>query len=1249
MIKLRKLLACLMIACMALSLMPLAAFATEGEAGDVSEETCTHVWQAADGKHVCSGCSEEAAHSFDSNGVCTVCKYECKHENAADGACPDCGMTLVQEQSDTQDDNSVAGENGSGGSGAAGGNDTAGAGGSGSEGGNGTEGETGETNKVAKLGSTEYATLTEAIGAMSAGDTVTLLDNVTENLILKTDGTIDLGDFSITGVVAVQANVTFVGGSVNQGDIAVAAIVINSGSLTLDGTVVTGDNGISVETKEEVSVIVGGTVKATEGYGICQNVIDAKEKGTLNVTSTENARIEAKTVGVKIINGSYTSESKADRIECPAQTALKIDAGSYNIAGGMFVGFLSFGSGVTGSITGGDYTSDPSEFLKDDYIAVDLAGLYKVAQGTKVGDAYVYAEIVNENDSKVSAADGITVADVPAKTEGAGSAVNKDALLSKAADLKTGDNVEINVSLKAEVKEASKDTNGAISSATYSLTPEFTLNVKGGTDTQTIPYDASMLSGSEITVTVPLVDGFTPNTIVHIHGSGESIYTKGNAASLTEFVVNTDNTVSFKVTSFSNFAMYAYELVCEVLDDKGTSQGYYSSFPAARDAARNNDGWTIKLLQDASVESSLEIVLPWTWTIDLAGNTLSTDSFYIASGNGTHSLTIKDSSDTKSGKLTGIGTSATINIGGNCVLTLESGTIEHTSGTAIALKDNKNKKSAQLIMNGGAVNGTTAVTASSGTVTINGGEVTGTTGMTEGLAAITVGDNASLTLTGGSVTNANGNAIKVNGASAQFVMNGGAVNGVTAIYAEQGAVEISNGTVTGTNSTVDGGAAILVNDNVTLTIKGGSVTNAKGNAISINGVSSQFTMSGGTVNGRTKGVDMYGRSAEISSGTIEGGTAINTVGSSITISGGTFDSTTADKEVVAATTGSTTVAISGGSFAHAVPADQCADGYMPTKADANGRYGVEPKVEPVAMAQDALGVNKGEFAQIQDAVNAAGFGGKVTLLRDSGQYANVTGISVFDGAGCRMKSLTVQSTATVKVMNLRADVISVSANARVEICSGWYRTHTGSCTYSISGGVFVVEVTQEQCALVPVTGKLTGTAASLTKYIPAQNTDPETKDAYPYTVEVAPAPRITGISNSAYFQKNSNGTLTIYTDGDYDELVKARTIYRCLHVYNANGTDLISSRYYTVEEDANGYAVITISNSFLRNRPTGTYSVQVDFTTGVTQLEDFRVGTSPKTGDESNIGLWIGIMACSAIIIGCGVFVLVHKNKKNKK
>ncbi len=1216
MIKLRKLLACLMIACMAFSLMPLAAFATEGEA----EETI-----------VCE-------HPSLADGVCTVCK------------------TVVQEQSDTQDNNGTAGENGGGaaggstegggttgdngtagenGGGAAGGSTEGGTtggngttseggsgtngsgteGGSGSEGGNGTEGETGETNAVAKIGETKYATLAEAVDAMNAGDTVTLLDCVTEDVIFNKNGTIDLVDFSITGVVAVQANVTFVGGSVNQGDTANAAIVINSGSLTLDGTTVTGGNGISVETTEEVSVIVGGTVKATEGYGICQNVSDAKEKGTLNVTSTENARIEAKTVGVEIINGSYTSESKADRIECPGAVVLKIDAGSYNIAGGMFVGFLSFGKGVTGSITGGDYTSNPSEFLKDDYIAVDLAGLYKVAQGTKVGDVYVYAETVKENASTVSIADGVTVVAAQAKTDGAVSAINKDAVLSKASGLKTGDNVEINVSLKAEVKEAPKDANGGISSATYSLTPEFTLNVKGGTDTQTIPYDASMLSGSEITVTVPLVDGFTPNTIVHIHADGSrSIYTKGNAASTSTFVVAGD-TVSFKVTSFSDFVMYANAIVCEVLDETGAFQKGCGSFSdawhAICDAADNGKSrWTIKLLQDVSIDDDAgysDGSNALTWKLDLAGKTLSTNNFYVyGSDAGEQSIAIMDSSAAQTGQIVGTGTAA-IDIGGKCKVTLESGSIVNTNGIAVNLKDNKNINSAHFIMNGGALNGATALTAASGTVTISGGTVTGTV------------------------------------------------------------ADVANG----------GTAAVVVNDNVTMTLTGGSVTNTNSNgvAVSINGTTLQFTMSGCTVIGGTKGIAMYGGSAQISNGTIAGATAINAVGSSITITGGTLDSTdtNATQEVVLASTGSSTVAISGGSFGHKVPSAQCAVGYAPTEKDNSGRYSVALQV---AQSKKATGLTTEKHATVQAAIDAAGAGGTVTLLADSSGSANVQNSMTIDGSGKKMGTLNVNAAAEVTITNLKADAVrvgSASAAAKfsgasteigklensgtVSISEGKYKVIGGTGTYSITGGLFGTTVEDKWCAKVPVSGKTVGSASSLTKYTAVANTDPATKNEYPYTVTVAPAPKITNISNSAYFQRNSNGTLTIYTDRTVDELVRNTNTYqqdqypyRCLTVTSANGTtNIITPRYYTVTADDNGNAVITISNEFLKYRTVGTYSVQVEYTTGVTQWETFRVGTSPKTGDESNIGLWIGIMACSAIIIGCGAFVLIHKSKKNKK
>ena len=473
-------------------------------------------------------------------------------------------------------------------------------------------------------------------------------------------------------------------------------------------------------------------------------------------------------------------------------------------------------------------------------------------------------------------------------------------------------------------------------------------------------------------------------------------------------------------------------------------------------------------------------------------------------------------------------------------------------------------------------------------------------------------------------------------------------DGVYAIDIVGGSLTIKDSSAEGTGE-ISGAPAIKVGLSATVTLESGKLSGT-GYGVEVNGAKAKFIMEDGTVSGTDKAVYVELGSTEIH--------------------GGMIDGVSEDVGVKSVALEGIKVDIYGGSFKHEVPEVQCADGYVPC-ADAKnpGRYSVEPMPEPVARAESALGVDKGTFTTVQDAVNAAGLGGKVTLLRDSGDYATVSRSIVIDGAGCRMKNLTVMSTAGTKIMNLRADTVTISANAKAElsgdnvftelvnngalceITDGRYLSHTGSGTYAISGGVFGNAVTQDECALVPVTGKLTGTAASLTKYVPAMNSDPETKAEYPYTVTEAPAPRITGISNSAYFQKGSSGTLTVYTDRDYDELVKIGTVYRCLHVYNANGTDLISSRYYTVEADADGNAVITIANSFLRNRPTGTYSVQVDFTTGVTQLEEFSVGTSstPKTGDESNIGLWIGIMACSAIIIGCGVFVLVHKNKKNKK
>ena len=1175
MIKLRKLLACLMIACMAFSLMPLAAFATEGEATDAV---------------VCE------QHSFD-NGACTECGYVCPHEIVGeDGACTVCGMPVAPKPAATQDGGAPEDNDTPDGSDTPDNNaPTAPQAG---------EGENGVTaNAVAKIGETGYATLAEALAAMQDGDTVTLLKDVEEGFTLETNGTIDLNDKTIVGEVIIKADIELRTGMIIQrsGQATAAVVLIKSGRLKLEGTYVNaGDyGGILVDSAETVSVELAGTITSSE-YGIMQS---ESSTGTLNVTSDPASGISGSKYGVYIRNGSYTArttdEDTDDLNVRSGGTAIKIDKGSISISGdkGSFLGALEIAEGVTCSITGGSFTEKPS--VDKGYLAVydEATTSYNVIPGVVVNDVTVKADVTGSSAS-VTAADGITAPSGAASFACDSSAIDVQKLLA-ASKLTFLEGDVVSIELIPAVKiEAIEQTKNSVDSIEYSISPKAKITVtREGTEQKELEKELSvsndMLKGG-VDVTIPTVDGFTVLTqIVHIHsdGSTEEItkHSFGN------------NEVSFNVSSFSSFILYRSSMAIEVLDSNGKFSARYSSFSDALSAISGSSGWTIKLLQDVSIEAGNEYSYALAWKLDLAGNKLNTNNFYVYGTNaGQHSITIMDSSAAQSGQIVGSGTAA-IDIGGKCTVTLESGSIVNTSGTAVAVKDNKNQKSAHFVMTGGALNGTTALTADSGSV------------------------------------------------------------------------EISNGTVTGTNSTVDGEAAILVNDNVTLTIKGGSVTNAKGNAISINGVSSQFTMSGGTVNGRTKGVDMYGGSAEISSGTIEGGTAINTVGSSITISGGTFDSTTADKEVVAATTGSTTIAISGGSFAHAVPADQCAAGYVPCADPKNtARYSVALMV---AQSTTAGGVTT-KHSTVQAAIDAAGEGGTVKLLADSSGSANVQNPMTIDGSGKKMGTLNVNAAAEVTVKNLKADAVRVgSASAAanfsgasteigtlensgtVSISEGKYKVIGGTGTYSITGGLFGTTVKDEWCARVPVSGKTVGSASSLTKYTAVANTDPATKNEYPYTVTVAPAPRITQISNSAYFQKNSNGTLTIYTDRTVDELVentntyqKDKYPYRCLNVTSANGTtSKILPQYYTITRDDNGNAVITLSNEFLRYKPVGTYSVQVEYTTGVTQWENFKIGTSPKTGDESNIGLWIGIMACSAIIIGCGVFVLIHKNKKNKK
>ena len=1202
MIKLRKLLACLMIACMAFSLMPLAAFATEGEATDAV---------------VCE------QHSFD-NGACTECGYVCLHENAAEGVCADCGMPVAPKPAATQDggtpddndtpdgsdtpDNNApvvpqTGENGS------------------------TEGENGVTaNAVAKIGETGYETLAEALAAMQDGDTVTLLKDVKESFTLETNGTIDLNNKTLIGEIIIKADVVFRTGEIAQesGQAIAAVVLINRGSLKLEGTYIDAGEygGILVDSAETVSVELAGTITSSQ-YGIMQS---ESSTGTLNVTSDPASGISGTKYGIYIRNGSYTArttdEDTDDLNVLSSGTAIKIDKGSLSISGdkGSFEGALEIAEGVTCSITGGSFTEKPS--VDKGYLAVynEATKFYNVVPGVVVNDVTVKADVVTRSSAPVTAADGITAPSGAASFACDSSAIDVQKLLA-ASKLTFLEGDVVSIELIPAVKiEAIEQTKNSVDSIEYSISPKAKITVTGGagTQTETIPVTNDMLKGS-IGVTIPTVDGFNVLTqIVHIRsdGSTEDItkHTFGNKE------------VSFDVSSFSNFILYRSSMPIEVLDRTGKFSARYNDLAAAVAAVEDNG--TVKLL--GGITSGEVTVNTRAFTLDLAGQTLALTAAIQIADNG--NITIKDSAT--GGKIMSTGTPAISVNSSSAGVTIESGTV--TGGVKM------NANGDIIISKTGVVEGAPAVDASAGTVAIEGGTVK----CTDGEPAIKVTGSATLILEQSgndatNVTNASGTAIEINGADAQFRMESGTVNGsTTGVKVSNGDVMISGGTINVDRTGID--------------VTGGTVD-----------------VCDGTINAGGTGIDVTSGSVRISGkGTINGTIATKAAGGSITISGGTLDSTE-QQEVF--TSGTATVAISGGSFGHKVPSAQCAVGYAPTEKDNSGRYSVALQV---AQSKTATGLTTEKHATVQAAIDAAGAGGTVTLLADSSGSANVQNPMTIDGSGKKMGTLNVNAAAEVTITNLKADAVRVgSASAAanfsgasteigtlensgtVSISEGKYKVIGGTGTYSITGGLFGTTVKDEWCARVPVSGKTTGTASSLTKYIAVANTDPATKDEYPYTVTVAPAPKITNISNSAYFQRNSNGTLTIYTDRTVDELVRNTNTYqqdqypyRCLTVTSANGTtNIITPRYYTVTADDNGNAVITISNEFLKYRTVGTYSVQVEYTTGVTQWETFRVGTSPKTGDESNIGLWIGIMACSAIIIGCGAFVLIHKSKKNKK
>ena len=227
------------------------------------------------------------------------------------------------------------------------------------------------------------------------------------------------------------------------------------------------------------------------------------------------------------------------------------------------------------------------------------------------------------------------------------------------------------------------------------------------------------------------------------------------------------------------------------------------------------------------------------------------------------------------------------------------------------------------------------LTFESGNVINNSGNNAG-----KGASLVRVGDDSvakqpGLNIKGGTFTQDNFIVIKVD--RGFFYLNGGTLNSESSY-----AIENWHGA----------------------TVKGGTVNGAVSSWTYSGGLNSDLTISGGTINGDVQSVSYDGAAGKLAKVSITGGTVTGTLSNKVYNKPGEADKAKA------------TIEVSGGTFKNAVPAEYCAEGFIP-QDNGDGTFGVE-KTEKVYLAK----IGETFYSTMEEAFEAQKTGEAIVLLRD---------------------------------------------------------------------------------------------------------------------------------------------------------------------------------------------------------------------------------------------------------------------------
>lgn len=321
--------------------------------------------------------------------------------------------------------------------------------------------------------------------------------------------------------------------------------------------------------------ITGGTFNCTNGQGSAIAIYDiGKVEQESKVTISGNAKLSTTTSG----RNAY------DVLSLPQVGVTNPASGCNN---------PDFVGGVATAISGGYFTSDPSDYLAGNYYAVasDKDGYAYMVTDQKPQEAPV---IVTENveaevaeGANMTSEDRNAVFDVinSASVSGVADALTdpaKNEIVTKAnisSEILDDPDQTVVIEIGVSVTATSAMLSGDNATVTYQVTPVATVKVDGIAQGGNVTVPNSYLSGQKFIVRLPLPAGLTnPKEVMHIADNGIRERFTGNELTIRS------NWVEVSISHFSTLIVNAQETVAAKIDNTE-----YGTLQEAVSAAKSGD------------------------------------------------------------------------------------------------------------------------------------------------------------------------------------------------------------------------------------------------------------------------------------------------------------------------------------------------------------------------------------------------------------------------------------------------------------------------------------------------------------------------------------------------------------------------------------------------------------------------------------------------------------------------------------